>query len=564
MRDRHPTHDYAESVVSGKQLAGLHVRLACERHINDLKHGKERGLHFDTAAADLAFRFFRLLRFTKGRWAGKPFELQPWQHFFIGSIFGWLTQDGLRRFREAHLEVARKNGKTETAAAIALKLLAADGEGGAEVYCLATKRDQSRITFDVAKQLASRSPQVSKVLRRMKAAVLHNQTGSKLVPLASDSDSLDGLNVHGAIKDELHAWKSRDLWDVIDTATGARSQPLGVSTTTAGFNRRSIWWERRELGTKLLEGVSGFENDEFLPLIYTLDHDDDWQDEDVWIKGNPSLGVTVKIEEMRKRAAEAKQSPAAQFPFRRLRLDQPTETVTRWLNMARWRECADPISEDKLFGRPCFGGLDLSQTTDLTAFALLFPPAEADPFYRLLVRHWLPIEQIEERELNDKVPYRQWADGNRLTLTAGNWVDYETVKQQIVADHQRFRIITIAYDSRFAPSIIQQLMTMDIDCKPQGQGFYGLNTGTKEFHRMVLARELRHQGCPLLEYEAESTAVEVDSAGNQKPSKSKSNFRIDGIAASVNATEVLNRLAATGAVEAGVYDLGFDPFGGLL
>jgi phage terminase large subunit-like protein len=267
-------------------------------------NGGERGLWFDGAAASRAFRFFGLLRFTKGRWGGKPFKLQGWQKFFIGCIFGWKRSDGTRRFREAHLEVARKNGKTELAAGIAAYLAFADGEFGAEVYCLATKRDQARTTFDVSKKLLSGEVFRSE-LRRLKAQILQESSGSKIEPLGADADTLDSLNVHGVIKDELHAWKSRELWDVMDTATGARSQPLGVVTTTAGHNRRSIWWERRELAVKLLERRDGFDNDEFFPLIYTLDDGDDYRDEATWAKGNPSLGVTVRPEELRARFREA-------------------------------------------------------------------------------------------------------------------------------------------------------------------------------------------------------------------------------------------------------------------
>jgi phage terminase large subunit-like protein len=530
------------------------VRLACERHLADLAKGHERGLWFDPKAADIAFRFFGLLRLSKGRWANPTFTLQPWQQFFIGSLFGWKRADGFRRFREGHLEVARKNGKTETAAAIALKLLCADGEEGGEVYCLATKRDQAKTTFDVAKKMAG-SQALKKHLRRLKAEVRHEQSGSKLEPLGSDADTLDSLNVHGAIKDELHAWKSRELWDVMDTATGARMQPLALSTTTAGHNRRSIWWERRELCLKLLEGVPGFENDELFPLIYTPDDGDDVEDPAVWVKGNPSLGVIVRREELAQRLREAKQSPKGMAAFIRLRMNKPTETATRWMPMGRWRRCAEPISEEELIGRPCWGGLDLSMTTDLTAWGLVFPPTPLDPKYRLLVRHFLPRDEIEEREKRDKVPYRSWADGVRLTLGEGNWVDYGLVRKTVLADGEKFRLLGLAFDRKFAPSLVQTLMADGIECVPWSQGTYGMTTATKEMYRMVLAGELRHQGCPLLTWEVENTAIKTDPGDGQMPDKAASSQRIDGVVAGIMALGLAIHKQNDMPAEAGVMEM---------
>lgn len=550
-----PATQYAVDVVAGKYVVGRFVRLACERHLRDLETGAARGLVFDVAAADRAYRFFGLLRFSKGKWGGKPFVLQGWQQFFVGLIFGWKMADtGLRRFREAHLEVARKNGKTELAAGIAAYLTIADGEFGAEVYCLATKRDQARTTFEVAKKLLSNAV-FKPLVRRMKAEIRHESNGSKMEPLGADADTLDSLNVHGAIKDELHAWKFRELWDVIDTATGARSQPLGVSTTTAGWNRKSIWWERRELAIRLLERKEGYDNDEFFPLIFTLDEGDDWEDESTWAKGNPSLGVTLRLEELRKRANEAKQTPGQVNAFKRLRLNIVTENATRWLSLKAWKRAAEPLSLEELLGRPCFGGLDLSLTTDLTAWALIFPPVEGDPKYRLYVRHWIPKEGLDLKEARDAAPYSKWADGERLALSEGDWVDYAIIEARIKEDAEKFRILGVAYDPRFAPSIVQRLIAEGIKCIPWGQHHGSLNTGTKEFHRLILCGEMVHQGCPLLEYQAENVSVSINSAGYQKPDKKQSSRRIDGIAASVNGLSLAIEQHGTEPQEAGMFEI---------
>jgi len=541
--------------------AGRWVRLACERHLNDLENGGERGLWFDDRAADFTFAFFRTLKLSKGRWGGKPFELQPWQQFFLGALFGWKRDDGWRRFREAHLEVARKNGKTETAAGVSVQLVVADGEPGAEVYCLATKRDQAKLTFEVAKRLIN-GKEWNAHLRKMKAVVLAERSGSKLEPLGADADSLDGLNVHGAIKDELHAWKTRDLWDVIDTATGARSQPLGLSTTTAGHNRRSIWWERRELCLKLLEGAKGYENDELFPLIYCPDQHDDIEDPGVWVRGNPSLGVTVQAEEIGRRLRDAKQSPGQMNAFKRLRLNMPTETATKWLDMVKWKACKDPVSEESLYGRVCYGGLDLSLTTDLTAWALVFPPGGGDVRYRVLVRHFLPGADLEAREKRDKVPYGQWTDGVSLTLCEGHQIDFGMVRKRVEEDAQKFRLLGFAYDNRFAPAVVQDLKAAGIEGFPWSQGPTGLNTATKELYRLHLAGELAHQGCPLLEWEAENTAVKQSAQDHLIPDKAGSTQRIDGIAATINALGLAIHKHGTGPADAGAIEIDLGDFGG--
>lgn len=553
----HPTHDYPRDVADGHIRTGRLVRLACERHLHDLAHGRERGLWFDEAEADKAFQFFRMLRLTKGRWAGRPFELEPWQKFLVGGTFGWKRADGSRRYREVHVEVARKNGKTETAAGVALKLVSMDRETGAEVYCLATKRDQAKLTFDVAKQMIAKSPALAKHLRRLKYSVQHEGSGSKLEPLGADADSLDGLNVHGSIKDELHAWKSRDLWDVIDTASGARHQPLGLTTTTAGFNRNSVWWERRELGVKLLEGTEGFDNDELFPLIYTLDDDDDWTDDATWIKGNPNLGVTVRHDELASRCKEAKQNPGLANAFRRLRLNQPTESVTKWLPVGLLKTAWEDLPEEALAGRVCFGGLDLSQTLDLTAWALAFPPDESDPNWRMLIRHWVPGHEIREKENRDGFAYRRIGPP-ALTITEGDWVDYDAVKTRILADAESFRLVNLAYDRRFAPSIIQELVKEGLECVPWSQTFGGLNTGTKEFKALLTARRMRFPKCPLFEWETENTVIEIDGAGNERPHKGKSTRRIDGVVAAINALSIASFKYGTEQADGGVAELDLD------
>lgn len=549
------THQYPQDVVDGKIVVCRYIRLACERHFRDLKSGKDRGLTFDENSAQVAIDFFRLLKFSKGRWAGKPFDPTPWQRFMIGSIYGWKRADGSRRFRTLHLEVARKNGKTETAAGFGLLGLVADGEEGAEIYCVATKRDQAKLTFDIAKKMVSKSV-LRNHLRPKVFAIHHESTGSKLEPLSADSNSLDGLNIHYAIRDELHAWKGHDLWDVIETATGAREQPLGISTTTAGTSRQSVWWEQRELVIKMLERKDGFEDDALFGLIYTLDENDEWQDESCWIKANPNLGVTLKADDLRAECMKAIRNPGYTNNFRRLRLNQPTESVTKWLGAGLIAKAWDDYPDEALHGRVCFGGLDLSQTLDLTAWALVFPPNDIDPNWRILVRHFMPGAEIHEKEERDGFPYSRTANGITLTLTEGDWVDYELVKSRIYRDAESYRLVSLAYDRRFAPAIIQHLIAEGIECVPWNQSFGGLTTGTKEFKRLLHARMLKTPKCPLFEWETENVSIEVDNAGNERPHKGKSTGRIDGIVAVINALSLANHKYGSEMPDAGIIELG--------
>lgn len=548
------THAYAKDVVEGRVHVCRYVRQACERHFRDLETGHKRGLHFDESAAQFAIDFFRLLKLSKGRWAGKTFNPEPWQRFMIGSVYGWKRADGTRRFRSVHLEVARKNGKTEMAAGFALKQLVADSEEGAEVYCVATKRDQAKLTFDIAKKMIAKSA-LRNHLRPKVFSIVHERSGSKLDPLSSDYGSLDGLNISCAIRDELHAWKGHDLWDVIETATGARDQPIGFSTTTAGTSRQSVWWEQRELVVKMLEQKDGYEDDALFGLIYTLDDEDDWQDESVWVKANPNLGVTLKLEDLRAECQKAIRNPGYTNNFRRLRLNQPTESVTKWLGAGLIQKAWDELPEEEMVGRVCFGGLDLSQTLDLTAWALAFPPNDYDPNWRLLVRHFLPGAEVKEKEDRDGFPYSRIADGKSLTLTKGDWVDYELVKSRIYRDAESFRLVSLAYDRRFAPAIIQHLIAEGIECVPWTQTFGGLTTGTKEFKRLLHARMLKIPKCPLIEWETENVSIEVDNAGNERPHKGKSTGRIDGIVAAINALSLANHKFGSETPDGGVVEL---------
>lgn len=533
------TTAYAEAVGSGKILAGELVRLACRRHLADLETGARRGLTFNPQAAQVAFDFFSFLRHSKGKWAGQAFDLQPWQQFVIGSLFGWKKADGSRRFSVGHVEVARKNGKTTLGAGIGLALFVIDGEAGAEVYTTATKKEQASLTHEESKRMVKASPALTRKVQVFKNNLSIAKTNSKFEPLSADGHKLDGLNVHGAIIDELHAWKQRLLWDVLETATGARRQPLFLITTTAGYDRHSIWWERRQAAIAALKARGPDDagwDDSLFSYIATLDPSDDWRDETCYIKANPSLGVTVQLDELKAKRDQAVATPGKQNPFMRLRLNIPTEQVDRWLDLAQWDAGAEPIDSEILKGRTCWGGLDLARVRDLTAFVLLFPPETEGEKWKILCWFWCPEDDIRLRSERDQVPYEVWRSQGLLTATPGNTTDFTFVAAEIVRLAGLYAIREIAYDRTFAGELIQTLQNEGLEMVEFGQGFLSMAAPTAELERMVAGSLLQHGGHPIMRWNAGNVAVKQDPAGNLKPDKQRSGERIDGIVALIMAT----------------------------
>ena len=347
---------YIDDVLSGRVVVGQRVRQAVERHVGDLRSAKDRGLRFDPKAAERVLKFFGFLHHSKGEWAGRPFVLSPWQVFILWVVFGWKRADGTRRFRTAYIEIGRKNGKSTLAAGVALYLFAADQEPGAEVYTAATKRDQARIVHSEAIRMVQSSPGLQRFIDIFKDNLSMLRTNSKYEPLGADADTMDGLNVHGAIIDELHAHKTRNLWDVLETATGARRQPLIFAITTAGFDRQSLCWQQHDYAEKVLDRIVS--DDTHFAFVAALDSEDDWTDRAAWIKANPNLGVSVKPESLEEQCVKAESLPSAQNAFRRLRLNQWTEQSERWIDLAVWDEGAIAVDPEALRRRRCFGGLD--------------------------------------------------------------------------------------------------------------------------------------------------------------------------------------------------------------
>lgn len=539
-------HLYAESVLNGGIIACKWVKLACKRYLNDRKHEAKSDYYFSEDAADLAIQFFRICPHVKGEWAGQTIILEPWQEFIIANIFGWKRRiDDMRRFRTVYLEVARKNSKSTMLAVIGLYLTEFDNEAGSEVYSAATTRDQAKLVFNIAKQMVHKS-RLKEVLIPFQHNIHSDVSGSKFEPLASDYNSLDGLNIHGGIIDELHAHKTGDLYDVIDTATGSRRQPLIVSITTAGSDKHSICWQQHDYTEKVLEGL--IEDDRHFGVIYTVDEGDNWQDESVWIKANPNLNVSVKIDDLRQKALKAKEMPSQLNSFLRKHLDIWTESLTRWIPSETWDKCGSKVKELELKGRTGYGGLDLSSTRDITAWVVVFPPDREGEPYIILPRFFIPEDNIADRVRRDRVPYDVWVRQGYIQTTPGNVLDYGFILHQIDEDAQTFDLMELAFDRWGATKVVQDLQEMGFDNPKDnkhanrklidfGQGYASMSPPTKELEKLVLSQDIAHGNNPVLAWMMSNVVIREDPAGNIKVDKGKSTERVDGVVATIMALD---------------------------
>ena len=490
--------------------------------------------HYDKDAADYAVMFIESLCHTKGTWAGKPFELIDWQEQIIRDLFGVLKPNGYRQFNTAYIEIPKKQGKSELAAAVALLLLCGDGEERAEVYGCAADRNQAKIVFDVAVDMVRFCPALSKRVKILESQkkITYLPTNSSYQVLSADVANKHGFNTHGVIFDELHTQPNRKLFDVMLQGSGdARMQPLYFLITTAGNDTNSICYEVHQKAIDIAEGRKV--DPTFYPVIYGAAEDEDWTDPKVWKKANPSLGITVGIDKVKAACESAQQNPGEENAFRQLRLNQWVKQSVRWMPMDKWDACAFPVSEDNLEGRICYGGLDLSSTTDITAFVLVFPPLDEEDKYYILPYFWIPEETLDLRVRRDHVPYDLWERQGTLMTTEGNVVHYGYIEKFIEQLGERFNIREIAFDRWGAVQMVQNLEGMGFTVVPFGQGFKDMSPPTKELMKLVLEEKIAHGGHPVLRWMMDNIFIRSDPAGNIKADKEKSTEKIDGAIATI-------------------------------
>lgn len=493
---------------------------------------------FDAMKAERTIRFINNLKHTKGVWHGVPFDLLLWQDKIITDIFGTVKENGFRQYNTAYVEIPKKNGKSEIAAAIALYLTCADNEWGAEVYGCAADRAQASIVFDVAVDMVDQCPALKKRIKPIisQKRLVYMPTGSYYQVLSSEAFSKHGLNVHGIIFDELHAQPNRELYDVMTKGSGdARMQPLFFLITTAGTDRNSICYEVHQKAEDILRGKKN--DPTFYPVIYGTKDEEDWSLEENWYKANPSLGHTIPIEKVRDAFNSAKENPAEENIFRQLRLNQWVKQSVRWMPMDIWGKCSFEVNPEKLKGRECYGGLDLSSTNDITAFVLIFPPTDTDDKYYVLPFFWIPEENLKLRVRRDHVPYDVWQKQGFLKTTEGNVIHYGFIESFIEELGKKYNIKQIAFDRWGAVQMVQNLEGLGFTVVPFGQGYKDMSPPTKELMKVTLEKKIAHGAHPVLSWMMDNVFVRTDPAGNIKPDKEKSTEKIDGVVALIMALD---------------------------
>lgn len=494
--------------------------------------------YYDEEAADFAVMFIEQLCHTKGTWTGKKFKLLDWQSQIIRDLFGVLKPNGYRQFNTAYIEIPKKNGKSELAAAVALLLCCGDGEQRAEIYGCAADRGQATIVFDVAADMVRMCPALNKrckILTSQKR-ILFTPTNSFYQVLSAEAYSKHGFNIHGVVFDELHTQPNRKLFDVMTKGSGdARMQPLYFLITTAGTDTNSICFETHQKAKDILEGRKI--DPTFYPVIYGAGENEDWTDPKVWLKSNPSLGETIGIDKVQAACESAKQNPGEENSFRQLRLNQWVKQAVRWMPMEKWDACAVPVNEEMLEGRVCYGGLDLSSTTDLTSFCLVFPPEDEEEPYYVLPYFWVPEDTLDLRVKRDHVPYDVWNRQGYLETTEGNVVHYGYIEKFIERLGEKFNIRDIAFDRWGATQMSQDLENMGFTVVPMGQGFASMSPPTKELMKLTLEKKIAHGGHPVLRWNIDNIFIRTDPAGNIKADKAKSTEKIDGAIAMIMALD---------------------------
>lgn len=563
-------HAYARDVVEGRVVAGELVRLACLRHLQDLETGEARGLRFDESEAGWTIRFFpSVLRHYKGEWGprqgqpGKPVVLLPWEEFVVGSVFGWMRRNPdeaheirwIRRFTRVYVEVGKKNGKDLLAAGCGIRVAFFDDEPGAEVYCIATKRDQARLTWNDMDTLVAKSPALLARIQRSARSLFDPASMSKIQPLSSEEKTEEGINPHAGLVNELHRHPDDRMLGMIENSFGARLQPLLLIYTTAGEpGGITPWAKERRMAERMLRGIDV--NDQYFAAVYAIDEHDDPFDESCWPKANPSMPVTPKLEEMRQRAAEARSEPSKLNAFLRLRLNRPASSVSRFFDVTGWHDERNGGEPPAPRRQPAWGGIDLGWSRDLSAFALWVPTD--DGRFGIRLRAWAP--EASARVRGDGL-YERFAELGLLTLTEGDVRDDEVVEADILEELEGFDVQRVMYDRALASGLVTRLQRQlgDDVIEPVGQGWISLSPAMKELDRLAAGYKLDHGGNALLLWAVANTDGKFDDNGNVRPSKPNRNSpdKIDPISALLDA--VAGWLGDTGGeVESGYTYEGMD------
>lgn len=546
-----PLDAYAQSVVSGAVPAGKYHRLACARHLRDrAREGTpEFPFRLEEERVDRLVRFAEKLKHYKGQWAGTFIHLEPWEQFILGSVIGWVhTGTGLRRFRTAFHEIPRKNGKTLLAAIVLLYLAFFDGEQGAEGYCIALKRDQAKLVFNDARKLVQSSGLKTR-LRIQVANLYRDDTASKAQPLGADHDSTDGLNPNVVIVDEMHAMKDRGMLDVMETATGARAQPVIYIITTFGNDSVSPWGDQHDYATKILEQV--LTDESFFYFAAHADPEDEWPSPETARKANPNYGISVNPEDLAAKVLKAKGIPSAAATYKQKHLNLLVSSSNPCLSVDGWRKGQTKWTPNDLAHQPCYVGIDLASKLDLCCCSLVFPPTSGRATWRLIQHIWTPADTLVDRAHRDRAPYLVWRDQGWLVATEGTQIDHQLIRGVLVAARERYDIQQIGFDPWHADTLINQLIHEDGFAETQvlavPQTYGGMSSACLKVQAEILGGAMDARGCPVTAWSVSNVVANHDGKDNLMFAKGKSRGRIDPVIAATIGMALALRQSAVAA-----------------
>lgn len=522
--------DYVSDVVSGRKVCGKSEIAACQRYLNDKETAIDRGIYLDVKAGERPVHFIQKLKHTKDKWSGLPLILEPWQIFILFNLYGWKKANGKRRFRTAYVEVARKNGKTALAAGVALYGLYAEQIPRAEVYSVATTRDQAKLCFADATAIV-KITSLNTRLKCFRDAISYEPMGSYFKPLSADYGIHDGYSPSTVIIDEYHAHKDNGMLDVMVSGQAAREEPVNFIITTAGFNKNYPCYAFRGNAKNVINGIT--EDDSLFAMIFEMDADDDWTDPRNWVKPNPNLGVSVSIDYLERQVQDAQNRPEAVTNVKTKNLNMWVDAEDTWIVDEKWMASSKTKDDSFLANMPCWGGLDLSNVSDITAFVLMFK----DERERLFLKpfFWIPEESYNEKVRKENVFYADWVEKGYVRMTPGNVTDYDYIMADITQIAQQYHINSIAYDRWNSSQMVINMQNEGFEMSPFGQGYGSMSAPTKELEKMVLTQNIEHFENPVLRWMMSSVAIQRDPAGNIKPDKRKSSQKIDGVVAAIMA-----------------------------
>lgn len=539
----HPAVQYADDILNEKIPACIHVKNACKRYFDDIKHGPERGIYFNEKKAIKAIKFSELLTHFKSKAAGQPFIQEPWQQFITWNLYGFERANGKRRFTQGYVSIPKKNGKSTYAAFVGVQGLMVDNEEAAEIYTAATTRDQAKEVFTFAKEMLKKS-KLKTYVGLWQNSISFERTASFMKPLSSEADTFEGKNPHIAIVDEYHAHKNDLLYTNIKSAMVARPQPLILVITTRGYNVNGPCYQMDKIAIKLLEG--SVQQDNFFAIIYTLDDGDNWEDPINWAKANPNIGISVEPDKLEDGFIDAKNDSTKLVSFKTKNLNLWESAEITWIPDSQFMQCAGNIDIEKLKGRDCWGGLDLASINDTTSLVLIFPADDGDNF-DVLCFFWLPEMTYTDRINKDGVNYDIWEKEGYINLTPGNVTDYNYIYSEITGFTKygkktdkpgildMFNLQSIGYDRFNSSQLVIDLIDQGIEMTPFGQGYQSMNTPTKGIQKLILSTKLNHGGNPVLRWQFGNVHITRNPAGDIKIDKSKSSDKVDGVVALVMA-----------------------------